>query len=140
MSLTSYRAAPPRDKPLHCLDLGKPGTRAGSRGSRAGHPCQLPEKASLRALPRGCGGYVSIRTCFGKGFGRSFFDFVTGKMSQNGAKITTLARSSAKDEALATNFGGTRRGENAIGGKQQGPAPDKPSAQCTERYIPCHAR
>jgi hypothetical protein len=104
MSLTSYRAAPPRDKPLPKPFVGKRGARAGHATAAPISPLSFLRRLPCRALPEGCAGYVSMRNWFGKGFDRSFFDFMTGQMSQNGAKMPALARSFAKDEALETNF------------------------------------
>ena len=77
MSLTSYRAAPPRDKPLlaFCREAA-----AESRLAIAAliDPLSFLRRRSRRDLPEGCERYVSTRNWFGKGSGRSFFDFVTG--------------------------------------------------------------
>src|SRR5882724_635374 len=82
MSLTSYRAAPPRDKPLRALP--KTNCRNGS-GQRPKAP--FPSGGFLRrqplAMPSGRGGYVPTRACFGKGRELTFEDFVTAKFAKS---------------------------------------------------------
>lgn len=80
MSLTSYRAAPPRVKLLPC-----PREKAGDGGLRADAvrvACFSRPEGFLgrqpRAKPVGCGRYVPTPTVFGKGCEDVFFDFVTG--------------------------------------------------------------
>src|SRR6266436_5729685 len=78
MSLTSYRAAPPRDKSLRALR--EPVTkRAFQRvwARRSSRPIRLPEKATQGLKPVGCGGYVPTPIRFGKGQEAAFFDFMT---------------------------------------------------------------
>ena len=83
MSLTSYRAAPPRDKLLRALP--KTNCRNGS-GQRPKAP--FPSGGFLRrqplAMPSGRGGYVPTRACFGKGREVTFEDFVTAKFAKTG--------------------------------------------------------
>lgn len=56
MSLTSYRAAPPRVKPLLCLSKNRAGSESGQRFLAPINPVQrLPEKAT-RARPLGASG------------------------------------------------------------------------------------
>src|ERR1700676_914682 len=103
MSLTSYRAAPPRDKPLRALS--KTNCRNGS--------CQrlkapFPSGGFLRrqplAMPSGRGGYVPTRACFGKGREVTFEDFVTANSSNRGFSRdlapppSALARSSRRPQ------------------------------------------
>src|ERR1700756_1468434 len=98
MSLTSYRAAPPRVKPLLCLR-----ENAGDDGSGPTLLAWLASpvpKASLEgnpgAKPVGCGGYVPTRAAFGKGCGDVFFDFMTGRSTEFRSVWRALARSSTK--------------------------------------------
>src|ERR1700686_2042887 len=52
MSLTSYRAAPPRDKPLRALPKNRVPKRLGpTHGERADPVRRLPEKAPLGNAP-----------------------------------------------------------------------------------------
>src|SRR6185437_1743352 len=89
MSLTSYRAAPPRDKPLRaCLEK-----TSGETGlvNAATAPILSVPKGFLRRQPGGhmaggCGRYVPTQARFGKGAAGGFFDFVTGKWGRNGLK------------------------------------------------------
>ena len=108
MSLTSYRAAPPRDKPLHalsekCLENGVKRTRRPRR-------CSVP-KGFLRRLPgtlrgRGCGRYVPTRARFGKGCWGGFFDFMSGNRGKTGPEGVGLARMGAKGEPWQNREGG----------------------------------
>ena len=79
MSLTSYRAAPPRVN--RCFALVKvPGTVNEGPALFAWLASSVP-KASLEgnpgAKPLGCEAYVPTRAAFGKGRGDVFFDFMT---------------------------------------------------------------
>jgi hypothetical protein len=86
MSLTSYRAAPPRDKPLHALSKNRMPKRSGQRPGAPINPVRrLPEKTT-RANALGCGRYVPTRARFGKGHEASFADFVRGQNEEFGAK------------------------------------------------------
>ncbi|MDD1582312.1 hypothetical protein C7U89_05010 [Bradyrhizobium sp. WBOS4] len=80
MSLTSYRAAPPRVKHLHAFGKCRDGRL---RPALLAWLFQSVPKASLEgnpgAVPIGCGAYVSRRAGFGKGCGHVFFDFMTGE-------------------------------------------------------------
>jgi hypothetical protein len=77
MSLTSYRAAPPRDKPLHTLEEtnGETGLANAAEARRSIPSQRLPEKATPRAMPLGCGRYVPTLIRFGKGRNRLFYRF-----------------------------------------------------------------
>src|SRR5438270_608126 len=73
MSLTSYRAAPPRDN--HCA----PSSKAVSERLKANalervvqSVLKLPEKATPGQSPEECGRYVPTQTRFGKGIGGVF--------------------------------------------------------------------
>ena len=83
MSLTSYRAAPPRDKLLRALP--KTNCRNGS-GQRPKAP--FPSGGFLRRQPLayalGCERYVPTRARFGKGREVTFEDFVTAKFAKTG--------------------------------------------------------
>src|ERR1700754_2417916 len=79
MSLTSYRAAPPRVTVVPASPEGleaKPTQRARAP---IGPFQRLPEKAT-RAKASGCEAYVSTPVPFGKGKRAPFEDFMTGKM------------------------------------------------------------
>src|SRR5260370_36104162 len=79
MSLTSYRAAPPRVKPLRALRKYRCRNGPGERPLAPIDPVRrLPEKAT-RAEAIGCGRYVSMPACFGKAQRPVFEVFVTGK-------------------------------------------------------------
>src|SRR5579872_1114700 len=81
MSLTSYRAAPPRDKPLP--SLSKKPKRLDQR-PRA----PLPSRGFLRRQPLAAGGLevaggmYQCRCALERAAGLLFIDFVTGKISQ----------------------------------------------------------
>src|SRR5882724_2776555 len=84
MSLTSYRAAPPRDKSLRALRepvTKRPFQRVWAR--RSSRPIRLAEKATQGLKPVGCGGYVPTPIRFGKGQEAAFFDFMTADCPQN---------------------------------------------------------
>src|SRR3569832_742939 len=106
MSLTSYRAAPPRVKHLLCLRLN-PGDDRLRPALFAWLVSSVP-KASLEgnpgAKPVGCGAYVSRRTGFGKGCGNVFFDFMTGEATDFRCSPRALARSSTKGQLAATRL------------------------------------
>src|SRR3954470_15199827 len=108
MSLTSYRAAPPRDKPLRAFE--KPNRKRiwPTPGGADWSGPQVPEKATP-SKARGCERYVPTRAGFGKGCGQSFRDFIVVRnaalSSQIGPNRRALARKSAKAQAL----GGTQR-------------------------------
>src|SRR5580658_3502163 len=77
MSLTSYRAAPPRDKPLRAFEKTGPETNlAHAQGRRS-----IPSGGFLRRqpgqMPLGCERYVPTQSGFGKARDRSFRDFMT---------------------------------------------------------------
>src|SRR6516225_680533 len=96
MSLTSYRAAPPRDKPLHALreNRWRNGLADAPGAPNFCVPKRLPEKANPGLASRtGCGGYVPTPTRFGKGLEAAFFDFMT---SQNRRMAPKTARSCQK--------------------------------------------
>jgi hypothetical protein len=96
MSLTSYRAAPPRDKPL----------RAFSSKNRNGFghaEAPIPSGGFLRRQPGpkplGCERYVPTPMRFGKGRERSFRGFMIVKtryFPRQTPRESALARSSAK--------------------------------------------
>src|SRR3984957_21197680 len=99
MSLTSYRAAPPRDKPL--LAFSKNRFRNGC-GYRPGAPIEpfrrLPEKVTPGNAP-GCERYVPTQACFGKAHKPPFPVFMTIKLRDSGPnrpRESALAKSSAK--------------------------------------------
>src|ERR1700722_6194966 len=106
MSLTSYRAAPPRDKPLRALRKNRTRNEFGQRLRRRSIPSggflrrQPLAKAIKAAL--GCEGYVPTRTRFGKGRKRSFRGFIGAKRAIIGPNrpirplLVTLARNGAK--------------------------------------------
>src|SRR3982074_390255 len=76
MSLTSYRAAPPRDKPLRALR--EPVTIRGfpTRLSAPNIPSvRLPEKATRGLKPVGCEGVCTNAGLLWKGSRRRFFRF-----------------------------------------------------------------
>jgi hypothetical protein len=66
MSLTSYRAAPPRDKPLRAFAKNQRRNGFGPRPRAPINPIRrLPEKAT-RAKAPGCERYVPMQGGFGK--------------------------------------------------------------------------
>src|SRR4051812_46593091 len=76
MSLTSYRAAPPRDKPLRALvRAGKePGpTPRGRRSVRSG---KLPEKATRGECPLGASGMYQCSAALERAGRHVFEDFI----------------------------------------------------------------
>src|SRR6478735_9648405 len=77
MSLTSYRAAPPRVTLVSASPAGRKRNRTERRGADRSVPV-LPEKAT-RAKANGCGAYVSMPAPFGKAQRVSFAVFVTAK-------------------------------------------------------------
>ena len=79
MSLTSYRAAPPRDKPLRALPKNRMPKRHWPTRKRADPVRRLPEKATPGKCPWGRGGYVPTRARFGKGQKATFEHFITVK-------------------------------------------------------------
>src|SRR3954452_18807177 len=103
MSLTSYRAAPPRDKPLRTFENPNRKriwpTPGGADRSGPG----VPEKATPGKAP-GCERYVPTRARFGKGRRPSFRVFITVRNTprpgQIGPNRCTLARKSAKAQGL----------------------------------------
>src|SRR5437016_529270 len=96
MSLTSYRAAPPRDKSLRAFSQKTEMDLANAWG--ADPVRRLPEKAT-RAKAPGRERYVPTPMRFGKARERSFREFMTAKTRYFRAKspgYSALARSSAK--------------------------------------------
>src|SRR3984957_11764791 len=80
MSLTSYRAAPPRDKPLLAPSKTDFRNEFPQRPKAPINPVRrLPERATPGNAP-GCEGYVPTRTCFGKGHKPPFPVFMTAKL------------------------------------------------------------
>jgi hypothetical protein len=77
MSLTSYRAAPPRVTLVSASPVGWKRNRTERQGADQSVP-RLPEKAT-RAKANGCGAYVSTPAPFGKAQSCAFEDFVTAK-------------------------------------------------------------
>src|ERR1700733_1120002 len=81
MSLTSYRAAPPRDKPLRAFE-NRTRNESGPRPRAPINPVRrLPEK-STRANALRCERYVPTQSGFGKARDRSFGDFMTARTCQ----------------------------------------------------------
>ena len=109
MSLTSYRAAPPRVKPLRRLSKTGPEAKAGQRLMAPIDPVQrLPEKAT-RAKAIGCERYVSTPPCFGKAKGAGFEDFVTAKidgfeLAKPGHRGTALASKRPQKRSLTKSL------------------------------------
>src|ERR1700755_1804881 len=92
MSLTSYRAAPPRDKPLRALEESLLET-----GKRRGLPRQTVSKGFLRRLPGANADRVRA-VCTNadplwKGFASAFFRFYD---TQNMRKRPQIVRSCQK--------------------------------------------
>ena len=121
MSLTSYRAAPPRVKPLLCLR-----ENAGDGGLRADAvrvACFSRPKGFLgrqpRARPVGCEGYVPTEAAFGKGHEGVFFDFMTVHGRGFRPICHILARSSANRQLAAT-----KQRRNADLGRRSKNCPD----------------
>src|SRR5476649_341158 len=109
MSLTSYRAAPPRDKPLRAFEKPIP-KRIGQRPRAPIDPVRrLPEKAT-RANALGCEAYVPTRARFGKGRRPSFRDFMRVRpriITPNSPTTAALARKPAKAQRWAKDKRGT---------------------------------
>src|ERR1700692_2492340 len=79
MSLTSYRAAPPREKPLRALAKNRCRNGFGQRPKAPIDPIRrLPEKAT-RANALGCERYVPTQGGFGKAHRPTFEYFMTVK-------------------------------------------------------------
>src|SRR6201989_2520678 len=96
MSLTSYRAAPPRDKPLHAFSKNRCRNETGPRPKAPIDPVRrLPEKATRAEAP-GCERYVPTLICFGKARMRSFRDFMAAKRRIYRAKGGLKGRSCQK--------------------------------------------
>src|SRR5467141_544935 len=113
MSLTSYRAAPPRDKPLHAFEKPIPTNLANAQGRRS-----IPSGGFLRRqpgqMPLGCERYVPTLTCFGKARERSFRDFMTVKTRIWRTKSHPAERSCqklCKSPAFGTRLGTREAGE-----------------------------
>src|SRR5581483_4968357 len=76
MSLTSYRAAPPRDKP--CRLLSGSGVRERASDSRADRSLDLPEKAIPSGHARGVRALCINQELVWEGFWPVFFRFCDG--------------------------------------------------------------
>src|SRR5665213_1923212 len=103
MSLTSYRAAPPRDKPLRSL-IKKPVPRRQRLRASIDPVRRLPEKANPEHKPLGRERYVPTQGGFGKARSRSFIDFVTPGalsvlMNQNRAPVYCFDAFSSREPA-----------------------------------------
>src|ERR1700712_2277884 len=115
MSLTSYRAAPPRDKPLHAFSKNRCRNEIGPRPKAPIDPVRrLPEKATRAKAPR-CERYVPTHVRFGKGRMRSFRDFMTDKIRIYRAKGRPSGRSCqklCKSRALSRVWEGAKPAES----------------------------
>ena len=104
MSLTSYRAAPPRDKPLRAFENQTEANLANARGRRSTDP-----EASWEGNPGnapGCERYVPTQVRFGKGRRPSFQDFMavgTAIIALNLLIRAPLARKFLKGQRRLTN-------------------------------------
>src|ERR1700733_8013192 len=140
MSLTSYRAAPPRDKPL--LPPQNPDFR-NEFAQRPKAPIdpvrRLPEKATPGNAP-GCEGYVPTRTCFGKGHKPPFPVFMTAKLRNFEPNRLPRQRSCQKFRKSPALGPKTTPTGNANRGKRHGPATEKPGPECPGRRLPRHVR
>ena len=86
MSLTSYRAAPPRDKPLRAFAKNRFRNGFGQRPKAPIDPVRrLPEKAT-RANALGCERYVPTQGGFGKAHRSTFEYFMTVKTRDSAPK------------------------------------------------------
>src|SRR3979411_1331048 len=120
MILTSYRAAPPRDKPLRALPKNRVPKRLGQRASAPINPVRrLPEKATLGKCP-----WVrAVCTNAGalwKGPRAIFSGFYDGQNPPFRAKCTlqsTLARTFAKAQPSGQEFRPMRRAYIKIWGE-----------------------
>ncbi len=124
MSLTSYRAAPPRDKPLLAFPKTDLRNEFGPRPKAPIDPVRrLPEKAT-RANAHGRERYVPMRRCFGKARERSFRGFIgaeqalSGQSGRQGRSCQNWRKSPALGQQ---NFGGNAmdqplksRGQSAL--------------------------
>src|SRR3954471_21178835 len=95
MSLTSYRAAPPRDKPLRALIRAGNEPESTPQGVERSGPA-LPEKAT-QGKPLGAKRYVSMLARFGKGRIVSFRGFYPAERA--------ISQENRRPQAVAT-FGG----------------------------------
>jgi hypothetical protein len=109
MSLTSYRAAPPRDKPLRTFESRAETNLANARGRRD-QVRRLPEKAT-RARPLGASGMYQRRAALERPVG-DLFRIYDGPNGQYLAQFADSSRSCQKVRerpALANKTAGTRR-------------------------------
>jgi hypothetical protein len=131
MSLTSYRAAPPRDKPLRALSKNRMPKRLWPTPRAPIDPVRrLPEKAT-RAMPLGRNRYVPTRARFGKARERSFRDFMPPKpaiVAQTGPPAPScqkLRKSPALEQREALR-------------KHHGPVTEEPgAAPWMTSFTPC---
>ena len=114
MSLTSYRAAPPRDKP--CLPRQGAGTETNSADAWGVNRSvwRLPEKATRAKALKGCERYVPTCVRFGKAHEVTFDDFMMAKTTESGlggrltrgepALALAAVRAAAPEEPAADRF------------------------------------
>src|ERR1700716_4285192 len=166
MSLTSYRAAPPRDKTV--ARLRKPDAEtnlANARGRRS-----IPSGGFLRRQPGQSpwsrGAYVPTQDCFGKARERSFRGFMTVKTrirafsvpieSERGSNVyfdtfsspnrhplrrKTLCRAkSPRESALARTYAKAQLPGQGTRGNRHGPVPEKSRAERPGGRLPRHVR
>src|SRR3954471_4857919 len=95
MSLTSYRAAPPRDKPLRALS-GRETNRSQRRKASSGQVLRFLRRQP-GASPLGAKRYVSMLARFGKGRMVSFRGFYPAERA--------ISQENRRRQAVAT-FGG----------------------------------
>ena len=116
MSLTSYRAAPPRVKPLRAFRKCR---GRWIRADAVGVACSPVPKASLEgnpgAKPVGCEGYVPTRAAFGKGCGRRFFRLYDRRMARIPADLPHTCQKFHKRPACGNKTEAKRRfGEDRL--------------------------
>ena len=110
MSLTSYRAAPPRDKPLPALQKSNAETGLANAQALIDPVRRLPEKAP-GPKPLGRGRYVPTWMRFGKARERSFSGFYAahGAISRGKERLCLNLRKARASRA--------RKAGNAVAGR-----------------------
>ncbi len=99
MSLTSYRAAPPRDKPLRLVTKAE---TAGSTPEGAASVQRLPEKVTLGLEGREvAGGMYQRPSALERAASPIFMDFVTAKSAKSQVSSPNLTERRTASDVLA---------------------------------------
>src|SRR5215472_4392668 len=138
MSLTSYRAAPPRDKPLHALRESR--FLRNRQLTRPAAPFSVP-KGSLRRQPganadRVRAGITNADPLW-KGFGAAFFDFMTPHLCEDFMRNQPPTRALLPEVSQRISLS---RLTSETTGKCHGSVPEKPPSLCPRRRLPCPVR